>query len=332
MASLRRPKLCWAPGIKPVACCPSDSLCRHYCTLPLGAPAGAGRGRAGGETETWFREKAAGGGGVRGKSQSKERLACQRCSVPGDPVTHWTPKRWSRCSQKAGREGARARTGTGEPRGRTGSGRRGGLRAGAGAPSGERLQRAAGRTRGLLARGPRDEAANRGGSRHRPWAGDGSAPRGRGKGDRQAGICVGPLPTTALLQGGQQRGRRAHRRERQARLKRETMPGMTATSGVEGVDKADFMGELVKEEVELQEVMQMENVEKHLAKKLHWTVIVCILKRNKKAEDWNFLSNALKTLGYVNRAFLVAQLVKNLPSMQETPVRFLGREDPLAKG
>ena len=107
---------------------------------------------------------------------------------------------------------------------------------------------------------------------------------------------------------------------------------MTANSGVEGVDKADFMGELVKEEVELQEVMQMENVEKHLAKKLHWTVIVCILKRNKKAEDWDFLSNALKTLGYMNRAFLVAQLVKNLPSMQEIPVRFLGREDPLEKG
>ena len=64
---------------------------------------------------------------------------------------------------------------------------------------------------------------------------------------------------------------------------------MTANSGVEGVDKADFMGELVKEEVELQEVMQMENVEKHLAKKLHWTVIVCILKRNKKAEDPSLL-------------------------------------------
>ena len=27
-------------------------------------------------------------------------------------------------------------------------------------------------------------------------------------------------------------------------------------------------------------------------------------------------------------AFLVAQLVKNLPAMQETPVRFLGWEDP----
>ena len=109
---------------------------------------------------------------------------------------------------------------------------------------------------------------------------------------------------------------------------------MTATSGVEeGIDKADFMGELVKEEVELQEVMQTENVEKHLAKKLHWTVIVCILKRNtKRLQDWAFLSNVLKTLGYTTRAFLVAQLVKNPPAMQETLVRFLGREDPLAKG
>ena len=32
------------------------------------------------------------------------------------------------------------------------------------------------------------------------------------------------------------------------------------------------------------------------------------------------------------RASLVAQLVKNPPAMQETPVRFLGREDPLEKG
>ena len=30
-------------------------------------------------------------------------------------------------------------------------------------------------------------------------------------------------------------------------------------------------------------------------------------------------------------SFLVAQLVKNLPAMQETRVRFLGREDPLEK-
>ena len=29
---------------------------------------------------------------------------------------------------------------------------------------------------------------------------------------------------------------------------------------------------------------------------------------------------------------LIAQLIKNLPAMQETPVRFLGQEDPLEKG
>ena len=29
---------------------------------------------------------------------------------------------------------------------------------------------------------------------------------------------------------------------------------------------------------------------------------------------------------------LVVQMVKNLPAMQETQVRFLGREDPLEKG
>ena len=32
------------------------------------------------------------------------------------------------------------------------------------------------------------------------------------------------------------------------------------------------------------------------------------------------------------RASLVAQLVKNLPAMQEAPVRFLGWEDPLEEG
>ena len=31
-------------------------------------------------------------------------------------------------------------------------------------------------------------------------------------------------------------------------------------------------------------------------------------------------------------ASLIAQLVKNLPAVQETPVRFLGQEDLLEKG
>ena len=30
-------------------------------------------------------------------------------------------------------------------------------------------------------------------------------------------------------------------------------------------------------------------------------------------------------------ASLIAQLVKNLPAMQETPVQFVGQEDPLQK-
>ena len=32
------------------------------------------------------------------------------------------------------------------------------------------------------------------------------------------------------------------------------------------------------------------------------------------------------------RASLILQLIKNPPAMQETPVCFLGREDPLEKG
>ena len=34
----------------------------------------------------------------------------------------------------------------------------------------------------------------------------------------------------------------------------------------------------------------------------------------------------------VKGASLIAQLVKNLPAMQETPVQFLGQEDLLEKG
>ena len=32
-----------------------------------------------------------------------------------------------------------------------------------------------------------------------------------------------------------------------------------------------------------------------------------------------------------SQAFLIAPLVKNLPAMQETPIRFLGQEYPLEK-
>ena len=35
---------------------------------------------------------------------------------------------------------------------------------------------------------------------------------------------------------------------------------------------------------------------------------------------------------YISQTFLVAQLVKNLPAVQETPIQFPGQEDPLEKG
>ena len=58
-------------------------------------------------------------------------------------------------------------------------------------------------------------------------------------------------------------------------------------------------------------------------------------------EEWEFGISRCKLIyiGWINTkvliyctASLIAQLVKNLPAMQETPVRFLGWEDPLEKG
>ena len=37
-------------------------------------------------------------------------------------------------------------------------------------------------------------------------------------------------------------------------------------------------------------------------------------------------------VGSIIQPFLIAQLVKNPPAMQETPFQFLGQEDPLEKG
>ena len=39
-----------------------------------------------------------------------------------------------------------------------------------------------------------------------------------------------------------------------------------------------------------------------------------------------------KFVSIISLASLVAQMVKNLPTMQKTQVRFLGQEDPLEKG
>ena len=42
--------------------------------------------------------------------------------------------------------------------------------------------------------------------------------------------------------------------------------------------------------------------------------------------------NLLKDCYIIKRTSLVAQMVKNLPVMQETQVQCLGQEDPLEKG
>ena len=48
----------------------------------------------------------------------------------------------------------------------------------------------------------------------------------------------------------------------------------------------------------------------------------------------NFKDSIRKLLELINeyRASLIAQLVKKPPEMQETPIQFLGWEDPLEKG
>ena len=43
-------------------------------------------------------------------------------------------------------------------------------------------------------------------------------------------------------------------------------------------------------------------------------------------------TNSIVISSKIPRVSLVAQLVKNLPAMQETLIRFLSREDPLQKG
>ena len=47
---------------------------------------------------------------------------------------------------------------------------------------------------------------------------------------------------------------------------------------------------------------------------------------------WELLFLTMEITHLTQRASLVAQMVKNLPAVQETWVRFLGWEDPLEKG
>ena len=71
-----------------------------------------------------------------------------------------------------------------------------------------------------------------------------------------------------------------------------------------------------------------------------YLLIFCVMKSIKLImacqllKSFIFLSytTAIIFLLTITHTILIAQLVKNLPAMQETPVRFLGGEDPLEKG
>ena len=52
----------------------------------------------------------------------------------------------------------------------------------------------------------------------------------------------------------------------------------------------------------------------------------------KNNESFCIISRCITLPTKVHRAFLIAQLVKNLSAMQKNPVHFLGWEDPLEKG
>ena len=60
----------------------------------------------------------------------------------------------------------------------------------------------------------------------------------------------------------------------------------------------------------------------------HYTILQLTTRNADSFEMSPTFSNYLGFLG----ASLVAQLVKNLPAMKETPIQFLGQEDPLEKG
>ena len=60
--------------------------------------------------------------------------------------------------------------------------------------------------------------------------------------------------------------------------------------------------------------------------------LTCYTPWDHKETDTTEQLNNNKSRSRIETASLVAQLIKNLPPMQETLVRFLGHEDPLKKG
>ena len=56
-----------------------------------------------------------------------------------------------------------------------------------------------------------------------------------------------------------------------------------------------------------------------------WATVHGVAKSRTQLRDFTF------TFFHLSSAYLVAQMAKHLPAMQETQVRFLSQEDPLEK-
>ena len=65
---------------------------------------------------------------------------------------------------------------------------------------------------------------------------------------------------------------------------------------------------------------------------LHYKYTHFMVKKIKKISPQNIQYVILHMCITISRAYLVAQLVKNLPAMQEPLVQFVGQEYPLKKG
>ena len=77
----------------------------------------------------------------------------------------------------------------------------------------------------------------------------------------------------------------------------------------------------------------IEDLSQHqnIGKSLLWGTIVFKVYFTSMVPNSSVVNNIIKLLK-PNRASLVAQMVKNLPAMQDTQVEYLGWEDPLEKG
>lgn len=162
---------------------------------PAFGGSGRGGGRPGGGRDGNLASGKAAGAWGREGNPSQRKGWLPKDALSRGTQGHTGPQRRVQVFTEGRARGAAARTGAGANRGgkeRRAAGRGGSAERGEAAESGGQDAEAAG-TRAAAEAATGDTSGRRvrprtGGSRHRPWAGDGLAPRGRGKGDGQASV------------------------------------------------------------------------------------------------------------------------------------------------